>query len=295
MGRPLATLFAVLLLIGACGDDDAPLSANGSSDDPQGEETVYRGTATILESPDHGPQLCGNVQESLPPQCGGPDIIGWDWDEVDGEESAGGTTWGDYQVTGTWDDETQTLTLTEPPGPPGEWNSADTDFTSPCPEPPGGWTPPDPSTTSEATLEQAQEVARSLPGFAGSWVDQSPNPAMAEDADPAAIESAANDPMLLVLNVLVTEDVAGAEAAIRDVWGGALCVSEADHSLDELRAIQDEIIDELGPIVTGAGQNTVTNRVSLFTYVATEALRDDVEQRYGDAVEISALLEPVEP
>ena len=297
MARLIAALFALALVAAACGDDDAPVAADGpdrSSEPGYVDGTVHRGTATVLESPDHGPQLCGNVADSYPPQCGGPDIVGWDWDEVDGAESANGVTWGAFEVTGTWDAEAQTLTLTEAPGPPGEWNRDDVDLTSPCPEPAGGWMPEDPATTTAETMDRAFEVARSLPGYAGSWIDQSPNPAMAEGADPAEMEAAANDPELLVLDVLVTDDPEGAEAAIRAVWGGALCVSEASHTEDELRAIQDEVVQDFRSEMVGAGIDTPGNQVTLHTYVATDALRAELEARYGDAVEIEALLRPVD-
>lgn len=58
----------------------------------------------MLQKDGEEPQLClGAIAESYPPQCGGPEIAGWDWDTVDGEESASGVTWGAYAVTGTWD------------------------------------------------------------------------------------------------------------------------------------------------------------------------------------------------
>ncbi|HEV7740844.1 MAG TPA: hypothetical protein VGO65_00355, partial [Pseudolysinimonas sp.] len=50
------------------------------------------------------PQLClGAVAESYPPQCTGPEVTGWDWGAVDGEEASGDVTWGAYAVTGGWD------------------------------------------------------------------------------------------------------------------------------------------------------------------------------------------------
>ncbi|MGH2759488.1 MAG: hypothetical protein ACRDKJ_07970, partial [Actinomycetota bacterium] len=77
----------------------------------------YGATGTILEAPGHGPELClGAVAESYPPQCGGPPIVGWDWNDVDGEESAGGTTWTIAYVEGTYDGER--FTLTGPPRAP---------------------------------------------------------------------------------------------------------------------------------------------------------------------------------
>lgn len=72
------------------------------------------GQGTVLQKGDTAPQFClGAVAESSPPQCGGPELVGWDWDEVDGEETASGVTWGAYAVQGTWDGER--LTRTQPP------------------------------------------------------------------------------------------------------------------------------------------------------------------------------------
>ena len=59
------------------------------------------GQGTVLQKDDEAPQFClGAVAESYPPQCTGPEIVGWDWDAVDGEETASGVTWGAYAVTG---------------------------------------------------------------------------------------------------------------------------------------------------------------------------------------------------
>ncbi len=79
-------------------------------------EQEYETHTTVLESPQHGPELClGGVATSLPPQCGGVPITNWDWDEVDDDESRNGTTWVSAHVRGTYDGER--FTLTAPPGP----------------------------------------------------------------------------------------------------------------------------------------------------------------------------------
>ncbi len=88
----------------------------------------------MLESTEHGPQLClGGIAASLPPQCGGPDIVGWSWDAVDAEEAANGTTWGSYRVVGTYTD--AVFSLTEPatsPDPSLADDGFEVDFSSPC-------------------------------------------------------------------------------------------------------------------------------------------------------------------
>jgi hypothetical protein len=97
----------------------------------------YTADVTVLENDEHGPQLCDMVMQSMPPQCGGPDVIGWDWAEVR-HESVRGVRWGLYTVTGTWDGDR--LTLTEPPREPApRQNAEEPDRTpTPCPAPEGG-------------------------------------------------------------------------------------------------------------------------------------------------------------
>ena len=71
--------------------------------------TEVRTAATVLEH-EGIPMLClGGVAESLPPQCTGPTVNGWDWSVVDGETSASDVTWGRYRVQGMWDGETLTV------------------------------------------------------------------------------------------------------------------------------------------------------------------------------------------
>jgi hypothetical protein len=76
-------------------------------------------TATVLQrTADDRAMLCaGAVASSLPPQCGGPVIAGWDWDAVDDEETENGVTWGEYDVVGTWDGTAFTLTRAPVPTP----------------------------------------------------------------------------------------------------------------------------------------------------------------------------------
>ena len=104
---PLAAGIAALILLAGCATTTAPGSDGpGSSVDldaiPAPGEVIGQGT--VLQKDGEGDQLClGAVAESYPPQCTGETLAGWDWDAVDGEESASGVTWGAYAVTGTWD------------------------------------------------------------------------------------------------------------------------------------------------------------------------------------------------
>jgi hypothetical protein len=154
----------VLLALAACGSQRADSAAGGGdppadvvSDDYTGRFRVTN--ITVLSSPDHGPQLCAAVDESYPPQCEGLDIAGWDWSSVK-HESAGGTTWGDYDVVGTVDDDV--LTLTETPTAP---TPPDSDVDLECLEP----CKPHTDHTLRELHQIADRVAAELPDVQSVW------------------------------------------------------------------------------------------------------------------------------
>ncbi len=50
---------------------------------PDAHDGPLTTTGTVLEDAGHGPQLCvGAVATSYPPQCGGPDVLGFSFDDV---------------------------------------------------------------------------------------------------------------------------------------------------------------------------------------------------------------------
>ena len=280
-------LSVVVLLLAGCGQA-APPAADRPSESPPPDEpsgpVLVRGIGTVLDDGD-GPELClGPIMTSLPPQCGGPRLVGWDWSGVEFEERAG-TRWTgpEYVVTGTYDG--TTFTLTEPPvrsdeydGPrPARSFEGDETLATPCPEPDGGWRPVDPATTNERALQQVARAARQLDGYAALWWDQSVNPAHEDpDADPAAM----NDPTKLVVNVRVVGDPAAAEAELRKVWGGALCVTRAERTEAELRRIQDEVARTPGMISASSARDVVEVDV---TY-DDGSLQRRFDERYGVGV-----------
>lgn len=286
-------LAVAVVTVAACGDQ----TARTTTDEPAPDsDQRYTATAMVLESPDHGPQLClGGVEDSLPPQCGGPDIPNWSWDDVDGFESAGGTTWGGYTVVGTYDGED--FTLTEQPTPPAEPDDpVDPQFWTPCDEPPGGWTVVEEATATEEAMTAAIEYAASQPDHAGTWLDQSMNPALSGDtgiAD-AEIEAAANDPTKLILNFRFSGDLERHERELREIWGGALCVTRAEHTEDELRDVQRRLHGELGDDVLGSGIDVTIGYVELMVVVDDGSLQRELDEQYGEGVvRVHSALRPV--
>jgi hypothetical protein len=112
---------ALVLALSGCAGNTGPAADSAGGDAPPTVPTTNAaapgevlGQGTVLQADGEVAMFClGAVAESYPPQCSGPEIKGWDWDAVEGSESASGVTWGTYAVQGTWDG--TALTVTQPP------------------------------------------------------------------------------------------------------------------------------------------------------------------------------------
>jgi hypothetical protein len=276
-----------VLLLAGCAERPAEPGAGGTASFPPSAASTgrYQVSATVLESPDHGPQLCSAVAESLPPQCGGPDVVGWDWSAVDDEESANGTTWGEYSVVGTWDGER--LTLTEPPGPPSDGQGPPppgSDFSTPCPAPIGGWRVIQPATASAEGQQAAIEHANAQPDLGAVWFDAGAEPA---DDLPGLPEPA-------VLNVAFTGDLDRHERELRALYGGPLCVSQVARTQAELDEVQQAVHAALGADALGSGADGRRGVVD----VQVTVVDPDIEARVAavdpdGVVELHGWLQPV--
>jgi hypothetical protein len=170
--RLLGTGLAGVLLLSACAGSADPGSGGNQPDDapaatapptPSAPGPVSA-VATVLQDGDGPPELClGGVAESLPPQCGGPEIAGWDWGTVEAD-AAQGTTWGEYVVEGTWDGET--FHLTKAATAPDEW-PAHPDDPRLDPDNAGAIGP---DTPESETQELQNEVFDDLDGLTG-WIE----------------------------------------------------------------------------------------------------------------------------
>ncbi|SDU32959.1 hypothetical protein [Jiangella alkaliphila] len=265
------------LMLAACGDEEAPASAS-PSDPPSSADAgqLYTGIFTVLEGQGHGPQLCSAVADSFPPQCGGPDVADWNWDEAPDATSADGVTWGSYSVTGTWDG--TALTLTEPPlagaaTSPVVPDDALPDFSPPCEPPAGGWAVVDAATATVQGQAAIGAYTETQPDWAGTWVDESIEPA--------------------VMTVLFTGDLERHEAELRQVWGGPLCVGAAERSMAELTTIQEELAGSV-PNLNRVGPEYTANVVELHVFI-DDGLQEQLDEQYGEGVvRVSASLTPVE-
>jgi len=306
--RGWAWLLLAGVVLGGCGQAASapgavttPDASNGTASPPRnlvdaGYGGRYRASGVVLQSREHGPQLClGSIATSLPPQCGGPAIVGWSWTGLAHDDQRG-TQWGSFTVVGRYDG--TRFTLTQPataPDPTGSGFPASQDLTSPCPEPAGGWTPVNPATATDAALNAANDLAQKQKGFGMLWVDQhfppgeSPGPST-ESPNPKAIP---NDPTRIVLNISTTGDQAAMERAVRAVWGGNLCVSEAIRTDAELRRVQEAVTATPGFLMAGA--NGFTGQVEVTVIRATVQQQSAFDARFGaGVVRLTGVLAPLD-
>lgn len=269
MGR-LGTGLLVLALA-ACG---APRLEAGSPGDPSPSPGQrYEWSGTVLQSSEHGPELCSIVAESYPPQCGGVRVAGWDWGEVDGEERSGGTIWGEFRVVGTYDG--KTFTLTERPGP-NRRSSEDTKISSACKKPAGGWERPNPDRAGDQEMQKAFEIATRDPDYAGGWLSD------AEKVDANGVQ----DLSTAVLNFGFTGDLDRHEAEIRRIWGGGLCLVKRDRTLAELQRVAldaHSYADSIGLEVRTSNANEVTWIVEIGVFFADAEAQKKMDERFSGA------------
>jgi hypothetical protein len=286
--RRLLAIIA-LTLVGCATSDPGDQAPGQTAATRQGR---YQATAMVLERRDHGPELClGVVLDSFPPRCGGLPIPNWRWDQVEGEQTASGTTWGRYRLVGTYDGASFTVSraaLAPPERQPSHEEQFKDEPRPGCPVPAGGWAVPDPARRSERHLEPVTRAARAAPDFAGLWLSY-----LAPMGD-----NVAEDPGEFVLNVAFTGDLARHQAELRPRWGGRLCVTRQPRSYRQLlriqRELQGDVGRDLGARVLSTGIDESDNAVSLTVVVLEERARQALTARYGPgAVQATAVLTPV--
>jgi hypothetical protein len=286
----LGALTLAAMWLPACGADRPTGVGEGTTttaaarpavtDPPQ----LLEANALVLEA-DDGPMLCLGPMRLplLPPRCGDLPLTSWDWDAVEGAESADGRTWGTYHVVGTFEGGAFTVTDV---GPFEDEPFEDVDFSSPCPEPPGGWPIVDAERTTQEYARAASAYASSQPDYVTSWSTHL-YPEQ-EELGP------------VVFNAVFTGDVSRHEAELRKVWVGPLCVvRRGGPTADELRRIRREV--EVGHAERGLrmlwSQITAVEPTVEIGVVADAdgRLQAQVDEEYGPGVvRIVPALRPVE-
>lgn len=267
---------------------DATVTAGPESGGP---DQLNRAVATVLDDGREGPQLClGAIMESFPPQCSGLDITNWEWDRALSFERASGVRWGEFVVVGMYDRDGQTFTLTRPARsaqPDDYTRGPNVDFSTPCEAPEGGW----PEATNQELSDAAQRIdtgragprgddmsttraRHAIEGFAGLWIGSNPN----------------------VLNVRVVGDLDAADATIRNVFDGPLCLIPSTYTLDELQDIQNSVDLGSNPVFSASYVDVEANIAVFETNAPDAELEADIAERFGDAAEVRVTgLVPIAP
>ncbi|HEV7720060.1 MAG TPA: hypothetical protein VGO60_02195 [Iamia sp.] len=249
-----------------------------------GAPVRVEGFAGVLEDDEHGPEACfWGMAESLPPQCSGLPLPGWDWAAVAGEESAGEARWGSYHVVGDYDGETLTVVGTPEHDPTGETAPpfSDPDRTPPCDPPAGGWDSVDGEPNGAADRAAMEAAARTEPDVAGVWLDARHGPGERD-----------------VYTAAFTGAVARHRAELRELWGGPLCVVEREHTLAELQAAQ--VRTDGGPLMVGGLEleiiesevDEIGNQIVITMTYAPEGTEEALEEDLGVPVRVEAPLRP---
>jgi len=267
-------VLAVVTVLAACGSQTAsssdgagsaeaspPVSTMGTVVDLD-HDVVARGML-MQKSPTSDVELCvGGVLTSLPPQCGGPTVVGdVDWEAL-GPERGNGLTWseGDVWAVGRLDPEagaagsltlTRPLSLSPPEGvtPPPQLTGRR--FPQLCDDPyAGGGRPGGGTDEAQNALSVRMET---LAGYIGSWVSDGSS----------------------MFNVLVTGDPVAAHASLREIWKGGLCVEQRDLPTEAVMRSAQEAVSSVPGMLSSSG-NAAEGRLEVGVVVFDAATHERI-------------------
>ena len=248
--------------------------------DPSGS---YKLATFVIQDPSGPPVACmGGVAESLPPQCGGIALIGFNWSNVTFNEANGVRfSGGDVYLEGSFEGDAFRLTLNRDATADDRGPQVTRDLSAACPEPEGGWANVDPDLVSSADFDAAIAYADSIDDRSAVWVSQ---PAM---SGPSPLEQ--------IINVAVVANLELHETELRARWGGPLCVVEGLTRSADLRAVQTEIGDasaELGAVVISV--NEIAGVVDVTVIVSDDGLEAEFASRWpGVTIDLDPVFRPL--
>lgn len=280
--------------VAGCGEAKGPSSGppvpvSSPTAIPSAEGLVT--TVATVQGPADGSAACLAWSWGATPEdrCGSFPVLGWDWAEHPEAEVHDAMRTGTFTLTGEWDGTSFRPTQV------GEPTSVDAEplRRTPCEAPAGGWSVLDPETTDQAARNALSRAAARRDDYGTFWVDQSVNPASERfDAgdQSEAVMAALNDPALTVMNVGVTGDPDVAEAELREVWGGMLCVYQVAHTEAELQEIATSADP---PGLLGSSYGGPGNVVSYHVVHDDGSIQSWFDQEHGEGlVEVTSAMTP---
>jgi hypothetical protein len=219
----LALLLAGILTANACG-------SSGPRQDQAPESPTYEAEAFVLDDPGRDPVMClGSFADSLPPQCDGTPLAGWDWDTVEGRGDGAAFDVGifpprrhlrrdDVHGAGSGAAEAAGRVGRRPRQRGVRPSRRGVDLAGYLEGRRRGRSRPDAGDGGRARLRRALDRLRRRAGGRGT-------------VEPGGI----------IANVAFTGDLERHTAQIRERWGGPLCVVQYERTYAELRRIQREL------------------------------------------------------
>jgi hypothetical protein len=146
----------------------------------------------------------------------------------------------------------------------------------PCARPEDGWIA-DPAKTDESDFAAATGRARELDTYAGVWTEYIDQEELEGEGHPST------DPANVIVVAAYTSDPAAHEAELRELWGGGLCLVEAEHTYEELHEVRDALVDEF-PAINNPVVDQPENVVSAMIPEITPELRAAIDERFGEGI-----------
>jgi hypothetical protein len=181
--------------------------------------TLYEGTATLVDRPPDGPLVCGALNGGEPPVCGnGLRVKGLRWTDVSDHQHADDARWVVAHIVARYDGDFLWLTATPVADDTAVLHDA-VRFGTPCDPPEEGWTVSDETLTDEAALGNLLRYADRQRDLTRRWVDRAAFPGLG------------------VQNLSFTGDLDRHRAELRQLWGGPLCVTQGNRTIDSLEHV----------------------------------------------------------
>lgn len=146
----------------------------------------------------------------------------------------------------------------------------------PCTRPEDGWIA-DPAKTDETDFAATMARARDLDTYAGAWTEYIDQEELPGEGHPST------EPRNAIVIAAYTGDPAAHEAELRELWGGGLCLVEAEHTHEELHEVRDALTDEF-PAINYAVVDEPENVVSAMASEITPELRAAIDERFGAGI-----------
>lgn len=248
----------------AAGDAGSPAAGDAVPSPVPDGEVRTTGLVTVIDAGE-GPKVClGAVATSSPPQCDGPAAADFAWGEV-GAEEAGGVTWGQYALTGTFDGTTFTVTDSVPAALYDVMSEPAADGVEPACVADGAT---DPSKVSPEDMDATLAAAAALPTYATGWLSKG------------------------TISVAVTGDVEAVQAELRKTWGGPLCVVEVERTEADLTQVNTDLQADLGDQLLTSG-TTRPDQLDAQVVYDDGSIQDWADATFGDGVvRVTSALEP---